>query len=273
MNKVAEAAPQIHGYILKTASEVRNSPFRDEIVQELDGLMKQALSLDTMKAPFQAMGRGIDKLPSSVKWTAGMAGTGVALALAGDMFDALKRGITKGHNYRKMLSDNPDLNGDDPDVIRNFNTLHRFNPEYSADPNVAGAYVRQAKQFSGDIGMVHGLTQARQNVRGARKLPAVALPWQTMGPAAEKTDLEVQRLQQELAPENVQAEQDMRALQMEELQRRAAEGKSQSPILAGIQSRYGTNEPPRVGKSGREEDPLVAAGMKSRPKGSGRSGR
>ena len=92
------------------------------------------------------------------------------------MYDSIKRGLTKSRNYKKMLKANDDLSGSDPSVKANFETLHRFNPEYSADPNVAGGYVRHAKQFPSDIGMVHGLVSSRKAIRDSRALRPMQVP-------------------------------------------------------------------------------------------------
>ena len=72
-----------------------------------------------------------------------------------------------------MLKENPDLRGAsrNPLVKRHFSTLHRFNPEYASDPNVAGAYVRQnIAMATDDINAIHSLVKARKDVRDARSL-------------------------------------------------------------------------------------------------------
>ena len=164
MQKMAEVAPGEYNFILKTAAEVRESPFRDEIVNELNSSMEKAAGIPSTIGRSLAIG-----VPAMVIG-------GVAATLAGDMYDSIKRGLTKTRNYKNMLEANKDLSGTDPSVKANFETLHRFNPEYSADPNVAGGYVRHAKQFPSDIGMVHGLVSSRKAIRDSRSLRTLPVP-------------------------------------------------------------------------------------------------
>ena len=165
MQKVAEVAPKEYNFILKTAEEVRLSPFRDEIVRELQSSIEKAAGIP------ETIGRSL-----AIGVPAMIIG-GVAATLAGDMYDSVKRGLTKTRNYKKMLAANQDLSSEDPAVKANFETLHRFNPEYSADPNVAGGYVRHARQFPSDIGMVHGLVSSRKAIRDSRSIRTMPLPF------------------------------------------------------------------------------------------------
>lgn len=169
MQKMAEVAPNAYNFILKTAAEVRASPFREEIVAELNTSMEKAAGLNPGGIPAQ-IGKNL------LTYAPVMIIGGVAATLAGDMVDSIRRGLTKTHNYKKMLKANDDLDGSDPSVKANFETLHRFNPEYSADPNVAGGYVRHAKQFPSDIGMVHGLVSSRKAIRDSRALRPMSVP-------------------------------------------------------------------------------------------------
>lgn len=167
MAKVAQVAPEQYAYLIKTAEEVRSSPFRDEIVAELEGIMKKA------NAATDAASGAWGALPKPVKWGLGAMAAGVALNLGGDMAEAVKRGLTKGRDYKNMLEANPDLRGNSksPFVKRHFNTLHRFNPEYAGDPYVAGSYVRQNMEMAtDDLQGIHALVKARRDVQGARAL-------------------------------------------------------------------------------------------------------
>lgn len=181
MAKVAEVNPEAYNYLLKTAGEIRQSPFRDEIVAELSGIMKKAMSAAEVAGDVaeEAPGwgaraaQGFNKLPKAVRWGAGAMAAGVALNLGGDLYEAAKRGLTKGRHYKKMLEANPDLRGKakTPFVRRHFNTLHRFNPEYAGDPNVAGSYVRQNMEMAtDDLNGIHALVKARRDVQSARAL-------------------------------------------------------------------------------------------------------
>lgn len=162
MRKIAEVAPDKHAFFLKTAAEVRESPFRDEIVEELDGIMKKA-------------NQGMPGMPwgNMAKGVGAAVGSSIAISLAGDMYDSLKRGITKGRNYKAMMKANPDLGEHDAKQVQKvFSTLHRFNPEFSSDPNVAGAFVKkQVGLESFDPQMLTQLVGARKNLSDVRRLP------------------------------------------------------------------------------------------------------
>jgi hypothetical protein len=165
--KIAQVRPDVFEYIQETQDEVRKSPFRDEIVGRIDGILKTA---------------GFGEMAGKAALGAGLAvGAGIAHSLAGDIYDSLKRGITKGRNYQAMMSANRDL-GEHPaeKVHQVFGTLHTFNPEFAGDPHVAGSFVRQQLTLAGEHGQVdlHSLTNlvaARKNITDTRKLPSMKI--------------------------------------------------------------------------------------------------
>jgi hypothetical protein len=179
MQKVAEVAPDKFDFIVKTADEVRESPFRDEIVEQLDTIVKRAAAM----AP-QSM---LSRFGGAAAGVGAMAATGIAYSLAGDMYDAVKRGVSKSRNYRSMMKENPDLK-DLPavNVQKAFATLHRFNPEFAGDPTVAGSFVRRQAQFPEfDTNQLANLVGARKNLSDLKKLPVPGkLPWETSGEKA-----------------------------------------------------------------------------------------
>lgn len=183
MQKVAQVAPRQYAFLLKTASEVKLSPFKDAILEELDGLVKRAMNWGAMgnamggaaKSGFGAMGRGAAHVGGAVG--AAVVG-GIAMALAGDMYDAAKRGITKTRNYQNMMVANPDLKQLPAKNVQNaFSVLHRFNPDFASDPTVAGAWVKRQASFGedtlGDTNALKTLVDARKNINDARRLPQV----------------------------------------------------------------------------------------------------
>jgi hypothetical protein len=175
MTKLAEVAPDFMEYMQKTANELRQSPFRNETFYQLDTLIK--------KASFMS---GVGNAAAGIGAT---ALTGIAYSLAGDMYDALRRGVTKGKNYRKMLSANPDLAElNAKDVQKAYAALHRFNPEFAADPTVAGAFVRrQANLEEFDPTMLSNLVSARKNLTDVKRLPIPnRAPWESMDEQNER---------------------------------------------------------------------------------------
>lgn len=82
-----------------------------------------------------------------------VAGAGVLTALgsavAMDLYDAAKRGLSKGVNYKRVMEANPELRRLNKNKVRTaFDTLHRYGgPEFSADPMVAGAIVKHLSEL------------------------------------------------------------------------------------------------------------------------------
>jgi hypothetical protein len=121
------------------------------------------------------------------------------------MYDALRRGITKNLHYKTMLKENPDLREHTAkDVQRVFSTLHRFNPEFSADPMVAGSFVRNNLSLAGsdqgtvDMHTLINLVGARKNLADIKKLPGLGkTPW--------SSDLEDKKMEAEIAKNWAQA--------------------------------------------------------------------
>jgi hypothetical protein len=157
MQKVAEVDPGTHQFLVTSAPAVQSSPFKDEIVDELDGIMKKA----------GMMGGAATQLGVNI-------GSGIAMALAGDMYNAMKRGITKSTYYRNMLDANPDLKQMDAKDVQNaFSTLHQFNPEFASNPHVAGSYVRKNAQFPEfDATQLNNLVSSHKNISDTKKLPS-----------------------------------------------------------------------------------------------------
>lgn len=207
MQKVAEVEPDKYHFIVNAARELVDSPFRDEVVEKMDRLMEKAASLSSRWVQFaNESPKAAEELQKEAndmgKWTqfaqrnpfaakalgavgggaAGVAGAalaGIAYSLAGDMYDSVKRGLTKSRDYKNMMQDNPDLKQLDPrQVQRAFSVLHKFNPEFASDPIVAGSFVRRAATFEGDVGFtapreLKELIDARKSLGDIRKLPNV----------------------------------------------------------------------------------------------------
>jgi hypothetical protein len=195
MQKISQVAPDKYSFILKTAAEIRESPFRDEIVGHLDALIKKA----NMMAP-PGMGA---RFGNALAGVGAMAATGIAYSLAGDMYDAAKRGITKSRDYKAMLKENPDLHEmPAKDIQKAFSTLHRFNPEFAGDPMVAGSFVRQRANLPGgefDAQMLTSLVGSHKNLADTKKLPVPGkLPWDSHDDKQSKS-LQNQKMRQELS--------------------------------------------------------------------------
>lgn len=82
---------------------------------------------------------------------AGTVGAGLGIALATDMYNAARRGLTSGRNWKRMIEANPELKEKHKleEVRKHFNSLHRAAPDVAADPLAAGAAVHNLIQASG----------------------------------------------------------------------------------------------------------------------------
>jgi hypothetical protein len=177
MQKVAEVAPRHYAFLLKTAEEIKTSPFRDEIVEEMDHLTKKALDWNAVKGGLRAGAGAAGKGALAMGGAVGAAAVGgIAMALAGDMYEAAKRGVTKGRNYKAMMEANPQLNRmSAKEVQKAFSVLHRFNPEFSGDPTVAGSWVKSRVELGGpeiyaDTTQLKSLIDSRKNISDTKKL-------------------------------------------------------------------------------------------------------
>lgn len=206
MEKVAEHAPSIFAFLTSPGvrSTIANSPFRDEVLGEFDFIMKTAqeklehclpgafMNKEAFGAagPVGASGlgsfamhaaaRGLNalgrELPGKAMALGGAIAGGVALALAGDMYHAAKRGLTKTKHYENMLAHHKDL-GEFPAqrVHSLFSTLHRMAPHLAEDPLVAGSFVRQQAQLADsngvELGTLTNLINANRMVGEQSGLP------------------------------------------------------------------------------------------------------
>lgn len=83
------------------------------------------------------------------KAAVGTVAAGLAASVATDLYDAAKRGLTKGRNFKRIMDANPGLKKEvDPKALRMaYNTLHRFAPDFTGDPLVGGALLKQVAEL------------------------------------------------------------------------------------------------------------------------------
>jgi len=78
------------------------------------------------------------------KTLAGVVAVGLGTAIATDLYNASRRGLTKGRNWKRMMEANPELKeSDKATVSRHFTSLQRHAPDIAADPLAAGAAVQR----------------------------------------------------------------------------------------------------------------------------------
>jgi len=79
----------------------------------------------------------------------GTAAGGLLGAISTDLYDAAKRGLTKGHNFTRIMEANPHLKREvDKGQLRMaYDALHRFAPDFTADPMLGGALLKQISEL------------------------------------------------------------------------------------------------------------------------------
>lgn len=71
---------------------------------------------------------------------AGSVAVGLGLAVATDLYNSARRGLTSGRNWKRMMDANPHLREKEiGEVRRNFHALQRTAPDVASDPLAAGA--------------------------------------------------------------------------------------------------------------------------------------
>lgn len=102
---------------------------------------------------------------------AGGVGLGVAGAVAGDLYDASKRALTKGTNLRRIMINNPELQrADKKALISSFNTLHRYAPDFTADPMLGGQLLTKMVELPHDqYNLVKEMLGARKTLGDSKR--------------------------------------------------------------------------------------------------------
>ncbi len=79
----------------------------------------------------------------------GTVAGGLLSSIATDLYDAAKKGLSKGRNYARIMEANPQLKREvDPKSLRMaYNSLHRFAPDFTADPLIGGALLKQVAEL------------------------------------------------------------------------------------------------------------------------------
>lgn len=175
---IPQVAPEYHALLVKTAAAIDDDPYRAEILGEMDAIVKKAeAKLYLTKTAGPKVMRNWKEIAKGTGAAFGvMTAGGIAMALAGDLYESAKRGLTRGRDYKNMLKANPDLARASNAVKAkaHFSTLHRFNPEFAKDPNIAGTFVRNAIDVPGsELASAKDLVKARADMQKPRELPGM----------------------------------------------------------------------------------------------------
>jgi hypothetical protein len=101
----------------------------------------------------------------------GVTGGAKAVGMISDKIQERNQAIAKAKHYRSMVEANPNLRSPGVDarmMQRHFDTLHKFNPEYAADPMVAGTYVQSSLDYARpNIETLNNVVRARADMQRA----------------------------------------------------------------------------------------------------------
>lgn len=173
--------------LLKLANAV--SP---EKVQETADLLEELISLggfeyedalkeinETLSVSMEKIsspGSLLSKIPSAVSGYGKTVGAGlvgsIAAAVATDLYDAAKRGMSKGNDFRTIMKANPELADqyDLKELKSKFDTLHKFAPEFAGDPNLGGDMLKQVMELPhNQMNYIKDLVATRKNLRDIKK--------------------------------------------------------------------------------------------------------
>jgi len=94
----------------------------------------------------------------------GIAGTvvlGLGTAIATDLYNASRRGLTSGRNWKRMIEANPALKDHPQERVRSaFHMLQRHAPDVASDPMAAGAMVYNVVHSGEMEGSAHKLMES-----------------------------------------------------------------------------------------------------------------
>lgn len=97
---------------------------------------------------------------------------GLGSAIASDLYDEMKRGMSRGRNFKNIMNANPDLiKAYDKSQLRSsFNVVHRYAPEFTADPMMGGALLKSLTEMpQSEHQVIEKLINARKNLIEAKR--------------------------------------------------------------------------------------------------------
>lgn len=107
------------------------------------------------------------------RWGAAL-GTSLVAGLAGsaavDLYDAAKRGLNKGSNFRRIMTANPELKHYEKERLHNaYDAIHHYAPEFTSDPMLGGTLLKSVVEVPGnEYTIIKDLLNARKNLQDAK---------------------------------------------------------------------------------------------------------
>ena len=164
LNAAYEANPS---YVEKTAKALyvleRTAPeFAEDLKKDIDTITDVTNT---------KLAEGYKVMKSIAIGAGSMLGAGLAAAIATDLYDAAKRGLSKSSNYKRIMAANPGLlKGSDHKSLKDsFDTLHRYAPEFTADPMLGGQILKTMVEIpENQLTLIKDLLNARNTMRSAK---------------------------------------------------------------------------------------------------------
>lgn len=150
--------------------EAMGSPFTGDTAREMGEI------LDNGMRKTASVG---DAAKNVALITGGMVLTGIGTAIASDLYESAKRGLSRTANLKRIMDANPDLHHEDQAKVKGiFTMVHRFGPEFTADPMMGGAIIRQINAMpDASPKVIMDLLAARKNMHeGSSKMYALGNP-------------------------------------------------------------------------------------------------
>lgn len=140
---VADAQPEMMGKIAEMirATDTLYPALVPEIMKDFD-VICSVVSEKTAAA-------GSPNFRAFAIGAGGTVAGGLLGAITTDLYDAAKRGLTKGRNFSRIMEHNPTLKRevDKKQLTMAYDALHRFAPDFTADPMVGGALLKQVAEL------------------------------------------------------------------------------------------------------------------------------
>lgn len=127
--------------------------FMDEVVEDFQSVITK-VSEKSKTAGIGSAGKDI--FIAGAKGVGATVVAGLGVAIASDLYNAARRGLTSGRNWKRMMEANPTLRDhNQQEVRRAFQMVQRNAPDVAADPMAAGSLVFNVVS-TGDVpGVAH----------------------------------------------------------------------------------------------------------------------
>jgi hypothetical protein len=156
MEKVAKAI-----FVMEHIDSDLARELKDEISYIADYSVEKTAQVNLSKAS--------DVVTGVALGAASMAGAGLLAAVATDLYDAAKRGLTKGSNFKRIMDANPQFKGQKTEALAAFNAIHRYAPEMTADPMVGGSLMNAIMQMpDGAYNTIKDVTSIRKSLQESK---------------------------------------------------------------------------------------------------------